>query len=203
VPENYIDPEELAEWLGDSSGKLPAAILARACEATSRAIDLWCGQRFYLDASATARLYRPRAADVLRVDPIGSATGLAVATDTTGDGTFVTVWASSDYQLEPLNADADGTPYSWWELAAIGDYTFPVTTTSRRPLAQVTARWGWSDQPADVGLAGLIKATSLFKRKDAPYGVAGFGDFGAVRISKKDPDVIALLSPFVRGQVDD
>ena len=50
--------------------------------------------------------------------------------------------------------------------------------------------------PDDIVQACLILSTRLFKRKDSPEGVAGFADFGAVRLSRMDPDVQALLNPF-------
>lgn len=66
------------------------------------------------------------------------------------------------------------------------------------PTVQVTARFGWSAVPYQVNEATILKAASLFKRKDAPFGVAGFNEFGAVRITRKDPDVLELLSDFAR-----
>jgi hypothetical protein len=43
----------------------------------------------------------------------------------------------------------------------------------------------------------MLKAASLFKRKDAPFAVAGFSEFGAVRIGRNDPDVLELLGGYV------
>jgi hypothetical protein len=37
-----------------------------------------------------------------------------------------------------------------------------------------------------------------FKRYDSPLGVAGFGDIGAIRVGRTDPDVEALVQPFKR-----
>jgi hypothetical protein len=63
---------------------------------------------------------------------------------------------------------------------------------------QVTARWGWSSVPIEVYEACLLKAAALYKRRDSVQGVAGFGDFGVVRIGRSDPDVIDLLGPYRR-----
>jgi hypothetical protein len=41
-------------------------------------------------------------------------------------------------------------------------------------------------------------AQRQFKRYDSPLGVAGVGDLGVMRISRIDPDVQALVSPFRR-----
>jgi hypothetical protein len=38
----------------------------------------------------------------------------------------------------------------------------------------------------------------VFKRADSPLGVAGFGEFGVVRVTQLDPDVKALLEPYRR-----
>jgi hypothetical protein len=61
----------------------------------------------------------------------------------------------------------------------------------------VTARWGWSAVPAAVKTATVLRAVNLFKRKDAPHGVAGFDGFGVVRL-RQDPDVMVLLQPYAR-----
>jgi hypothetical protein len=63
---------------------------------------------------------------------------------------------------------------------------------------QITARWGWSFCPPGIEEATLLVATRLFKRKDAPYGVAQFGDIAAVQIVRTDLDVQELLQPYVR-----
>jgi hypothetical protein len=196
VTNGYCTVAELREHLGDDRQALNEALLERAINASSRAIDLWTGRRFWLDGTVTARSYRPDLTDVAWVDDIGSTTGLVIATDTTGDGSWATTWATTDYQLEPLNAAVSGTGYAWWTIGAIDRYTFPVA--ARRPTLRVTALHGWSAVPDGVAEACLLKAASLFKRKDAPFGVAGFGEFGAVRITRRDGDVIELLHPYVR-----
>ena len=91
---------------------------------------------------------------------------------------------------------AAGTPFAFWVIEAIGDLEF--TTHERRSTLQVTAKHGWSAVPDDVAQACILKAAALFKRKDAPFGVAGFGEFGAVRIGKEDPQVIELLQEYRR-----
>jgi hypothetical protein len=35
-----------------------------------------------------------------------------------------------------------------------------------------------------------------FKRYDSPLGIAGFGDIGAMRVSRIDPDIESMLMPF-------
>lgn len=197
----YATAAQLRTQLGDEATNLTAALLERAVNAASRAIDNHCGRRFWIDAAVVTRQYRPDDACSVFVDDIATRTGVIVKTDTAGDGSYATTWDSTDFDLEPRNADvvaagSTGPAFSFWQITAIDDKTFPLS--SRRATLQVTAKFGWSAVPVDVEEACLLKAASLFKRKDAPFGVAGFGDFGAVRITRRDPDVIDLLSGFVR-----
>lgn len=191
----YCTTADVRAQLGDDGSKLPEALLQNAVTATSRAIERCCGRRFWADASPVARLYVTDGGDTVEVDDISAATGLVVETDLAGDGSFATTWAASDYRLGPLNADADGGAYAWHSLTSVGVQYFPATPW---PALRVTALWGWSQVPDEVKQAAVIKSVSLFKRKDAPQGIAGFGDFGVVRIGRFDPDVTDLLRPYRR-----
>jgi hypothetical protein len=61
---------------------------------------------------------------------------------------------------------------------------------------QITGVFGWPAVPAAVKQASLISAADLFRMKDAPFGVAGFGEFGAVKITA-NPKVMALLQRYI------
>lgn len=50
--------------------------------------------------------------------------------------------------------------------------------------------------PADVELAVLMQCSRLLRRRKTPEGVAVFGSDVAVRISRFDPDINAMLSRF-------
>lgn len=197
VTNGYCTVAEVRTHLGDTGTKLTTESLEFAINAASRAVDKFTGRKFWLDSAVATRVYRPTDAQRAWVDDIGTTTGLVVKTDTTGDYTWATTLASDDYQLEPLNSDsAASEPYAWWILTAIDDELFPID--SRRYTLQVTAKFGWSAVPDEVKYAALLKSVSLFKRRDAPFGVAGFGEFGAVRITRRDPDVLELLEPLIR-----
>lgn len=199
VTNGYCTVAELRAHLGDSGSKLDTGGLEKAINATSRAIDKYTGRRFWQDSSAQVRVYRPDDVYTAWVDDISTTTGLVIKTDTGLDGTWATTWDAADYQLEPLNAALGDAAYAWWRIVAIDDKTFPAH--ARRTTLQVTAKFGWPAVPDDVNEACLIRATNLFKRKEAPFGVAGFGEFGAVRISRRDTDVVDLLQPFQRQLV--
>lgn len=196
VTNGYCTRAELQQHFGDAGGKLDEDLLDRAINATSRAIDRHCGRRFWQDSVTQAKVYRPRDTDIAWVDDISTTTGLAIATDTTGDGVYDTTWASTDYQLEPLNASTESVAYAYWRIVAIDRYLFPVH--SLRTTLQITARFGWSAIPDEVTEACILRAAALFKRKEAVFGVAGFNGFGEVRITRRDPDVMELLHPYVK-----
>jgi hypothetical protein len=199
----YATVNELRASLADDVRMaLDPGQLEQAIRSASRAVDDYCSRplrRFWLDPTATIRTYRPDHQWCADVDDIGSATGLAVKTDTAGDGTWATTWTiGTDFQLEPLNAAANGGAYAFRKIVAIGSKTFPTLSGSggQRPTLQVTARHGWSQVPDPVREATLLMAARLYRRKDAPFGVAGFDDFGPVRITRQDSDVVALLAPY-------
>lgn len=193
----YATVEDLRDHFDDSITALPDALLVRALKATSRGINNFCGRRFWQDPTVVTRTYKPDDPDLAWVDDISTTTGLIIATDSTGDGTFATTWATSDYRLEPRNADADGPAYAWWRIAPIDRYLFP--TTGRRDTLRVTARFGWSAIPDEVNQACILRAAALFKRRETIDGFRGITDFGVVRIStKRDPDVADLLHDYIK-----
>jgi hypothetical protein len=201
VTNGYATVAELREHFGDDRSQLPEEPLARAINATSRAIDRHCGRRFWQDSTVQVRTYRPDDTDIAWVDDISTTTGLIVETDTAGDYTWATTWTiSTDFDLGPDNVDQGDTgAYAWNRLTAVGGERFPVHPL--RKTLQVTARFGWSDIPDDVHYACLLKAAALFKRREAPFGVAGFNQFGPVRINREDRDLISLLFPYQRMTV--
>lgn len=175
--------------------------LQLALDAAGAQVDRFCDRTFGADASVTTRLYAADLGGVLTVDPISTLTGLIVATDENGDGTYETTWTvGTDFRLEPINAAAAGNP--WTRLVALGPRWFPRLQYGR-PGVSVTAKFGWPGgvAPAPVKEATLIQAARLWKRKDAPFGVAGSVEFGSEMrlLAKLDPDVESLLRPYRRN----
>lgn len=195
ITNGYATEDQFREHFKDSGQKLDEGLIHRAINAASRAIDDHCGRRFWRDpeAALTTYTYRPDDPYTAWVNDISTTTGLIIKTDTAGDGTWATTWAATDYQLEPLNPVG---AHAFWRIVAIDRYTFPCS--SRRVSLQVTARHGWSAVPDPVVDACLLKAAALYKRAEAPFGVLGSADWGAIRIGRSDPDVVSLLAPYVR-----
>ena len=190
---NYVALSTLKSALG-ITGSTDDDFLNLAIDAAEQGIDDLCGRVFTAAGSTSARTYR--ASPYLAVtDDISTLTGLVVKTDTANDRVFDTTWASTDYQVEPLNNLVKGRAV--FNLRAVGDYTFPVYGDGLASL-EVTANWGWPAVPDAVKQAALMYSSRLYGRKASPMGVIGVGDFGPVRISRSDPDIAHLLMDYRR-----
>lgn len=196
--ETYATLADLKAYLGITD-TVDDTKLNDALATASRGIEKYVDRQLNQAGVVSPRVYYPQDRCLLEVDDFHTAAGLIVKTDDDNDGVYETTWSSSDYQLEPLNGIVDGMdgwPYS--RIRAVDSRWFP--TCSRRASVQVTADWGWSAVPAPVKQACLIIAAETHKLKDAPFGVAGFGDFGPVRV-RDNPMAAAKLAPYRRNAV--
>jgi hypothetical protein len=164
-----------------------------AIMATSRMIDDYTGRFFYQDgsqASPVVRFFTAKDWWTTNVDDIIYIS--EIATDDNFDQLYTTVWATSDYMIEPVNNPRRGWP--WTRLLAIGSYIFP----SNLPQSvRVTGVWGWTAIPEEVKMACRLQAARFFVRRQSPFGIAGSPEIGTVRLSSRlDPDVELLLKPF-------
>lgn len=179
--------------------RMTAALLA-----ASRGMDKETNRQFNDAGSASARVYYPDDWAYVTVDDFSTTAGLSVQTDEGADGLYGLTWTANDYQLEPLNGIVDGeTGWPYSTVRAVQSRYFPfwpqgiVHRTSWRATVRVTARWGWATVPAPVTEATLIVAAEIFKLKDAPFGVAGFGEYGAVRV-RQNPMACNMIMPYKR-----
>ena len=171
--------------------------------AASRLIDGYCNRRFWQTGTAEARVYQAEDSFYCSIDDIAG-TALTLRTSSQSDGTFDVTWKVSDYQLEPLNGNLDGLTWSYDKIRAVGDYLFPTVNANygEQALVQVTAIFGWPSVPEPITQATIIQASRIFKRYDSPLGVAGFGDLGAIRVSRYlDPDMAQLVEPYRRMRI--
>ena len=175
--------------------------IEKAIEAASRTIDRIADRRFYMDANATARLYRTVDFYTLPVDDIGSTTNLVVAFDADGNGNYTdTLTLNTDYVLDPVTAPQKGRPYT--AITMIGATVFPLPI-SRRPQVQVTAKFGWYNgtPPDDVVEACLILSADYVKRASSVGGVLGLSELGAIRMSPLGRDISAIVRAYRREVV--
>ena len=198
---DYATLIELKAYLRDSAA-VDDVLLASSITSASRAIDKRCGRQFGLTGSAVARVYTYAGECIdgrsaLRIDDVQTTTGLAVVVDPGQDGTFETaLTVSTDYDLWPWNAAADGKPWTHITLRPTAAARFPWTARG----VQVTADFGWTTVPTIVKQACLIQASRFVLRREAPWGIAGSPDMGSELrlLSKLDPDVALMLSAVSR-----
>lgn len=172
-----------------SADTVDDALLETSIEAASRQLDGFCERVFYTNSGT--RVYMPNDSYVCETDDIVSITTLKTASDGTS---FDTTWSTADYQLEPLNGRAGGIVTPFTQIRAVDDLLFP--TYGGEATVQIVGTFGWSAVPIAIKQAVLMLAQRQFKRYDSPLGVAGVGDLGVIRVSRIDPDVQALVSPF-------
>jgi hypothetical protein len=189
----YCTPEMLKGRTGITDNHDDAEILG-ACMATARWIDEDYCERFFYRYTATLVL---PAADLycLKIPDLVSVTTLK--TDEDGDGVFETTWSASDYQLRPVNAQALLVKKPYTEIKALAR-TFPVVSYApgvRVERVEIVGVWGWPAVPAPITEAAKILAGDYLKLGGMAFGVAGYGDYGAVRARMSSP-AMKMLDPF-------
>lgn len=200
--DDYSTRLELKSYLripdaADSTDQVDDAELTFALTAASRAVDRATNRQFGLAASASARYYTPKwdtplKAYTVRVFDFMTVTGLVVKSDLDGDGTYETT--ITDFYKTPFNAAADSEPWTGLVFGTASD-----VTTEPNSL-EVTARWGWTTVPVTIEQATLLQAARFFKRRDAPFGIAGSPDMGSEMrlLAQMDPDVKVMLGSYRR-----
>lgn len=154
-------------------------------KAISRFLDQKLGRFFTKDAAAVDRVYRipqPRSAPplnwcesenpwrygnvsrLLQVDDIADTTGLTIKVDEDRDGSFSdeSAWASTDYELLPVNAALEPEPKPYTAIS-IPEWSSKYFQAGQR--IQVHAIFGWPSVPpaierATAHLCGILRLES-------------------------------------------
>lgn len=196
ITNGYLTTEEARDYCG-LSDLTDTELLDATVEAVSRLIDNTCQRNFY-QVEDVARTFATQDAARLR---LGAFNDLVEVTslkfDRDGDGVFEEEAAETDYEVDG-GSFAEAGPYT--EIHLFNSVWFPIpggtAGTGRTKLTEVTGTWGWPDVPAAITQATRIMVSRIMKRQESPQGVAGFGEYGVVRISRIDPDVMSLLAPY-------
>ena len=167
------------------------ALLEMAVESASRLIDAECDRNFYSGGTAT-RDFIPNDSFVVDTDDLTSI--VSVKLDDSGNLDFPVTLAVTDYQTEPVNQRVSGNAFPITRLRMIGDHLLPVW--GRQATVRIHGVYGFTPTPIQVTQACVIQAGRIFKRNESFLGVAGWGDLGAIRVGKVDPDVAMLIRPF-------
>lgn len=167
------------------------AVIQAGIEAAEEAIAIHCGRGFIVASGSTTRVFAPTSDHSTTLE-IDDATAVTVVAE--GGSTI----AATGYQLEPLNGrDLAGAPTPYTRVRLLGATWNP--TYSSEASVSVTATFGWATLPYRYTEAVKILSADLIDNRDVRNGVAGFAEFGAVRI-RENPTVLSLLQRLIRGR---
>lgn len=198
----YCTKAELKSRLGITTTTDDTHIVSAIASVCGWIDDMHC-EDFFGQVTQT-RTFDIETSYELHVPSLVSVTTLK--TDDNIDGTYETTWtAGTDYDLLPYNRTRGRETRPYDQVKAIGPRIFPYAYFGglygvRSNLIQIAGVWGWPAVPTAVKEAALIIAEDTFKLKDAPFGVAGFDTFGAVRVRENSP-ALKFLAPYRRHPV--
>jgi len=159
--------------------------------AISRYLEGRLGRFFNADAADVIRIYLPPVnANTLRVDDL-SAAPTTIKLDTSGDNTYATTLAATDYELLPLNAakGPEPRPFTVIRFTPWGDYSSFLTDQR----VQVTAKFGWPAVPVPVKRATIpLTAILRLETPRATNRIAEPGD--ALNASPEAQSIIRQLT---------
>lgn len=197
ITNGYATLVEAKSWIGLSDTD-DDSLLELVITSVSRWIDTYCGRHFWQDV-AKARVRDSCDGLFVELGPYYDLVSVTtLKTDSNQDGSFDTTWAATDYQLLPRNVTApEPRPYTQVHAVANQRFPIPAGSSSSIGLVEITGTWGWPAVPAAVTQACRMQVSRILKRKQSPEGVAGWGEFGPMRISGRlDPDVEQLLKDY-------
>jgi hypothetical protein len=130
---------------GSSTDTADDTVLETLIEAVSRHIeDIETGVRFWKDGSDTVRYFQADDEDEIRVDDMSAAPTL-VSVDYEGLRSYTDL-ASTDWEVEPVNAAAKGRPYNRICISPLSTAYF----MNWRRGVKVTAKFGFPSVPMDI-----------------------------------------------------
>lgn len=179
--------QTLKDALRNELGNADDVAIQAALDAAHYSAYQYIGRSLEPASTASARSFVPVAYDVLRIDDCTSITSVV--------NNGVTI-STADYQTEPVgNRDFSGAyhPIEQLRLTSGGSWYIDAG----KATVTVTATWGWASAPAAGVQAIQILASDILHQRNNRSGVAGFGEFGAVRV-RQNPYVAMLLDPLRR-----
>ena len=173
--------------------------LEQAIDSASRAIDTYCGRRFWQDASDATYYFTADHQTVLGLGPhpdtvdIASVTSLTV--DTAGDGVFDETWTENTHFFLAPRSGHDGV-YQTVRVLPSGGRVWPVGDVDAIKIVGVFGR----DTPDPVTQACIDLASFHYKKtREAPFDVVGIGfDGAAIRAGGMPSSIRTLLDPYRR-----
>ena len=189
----YSTVAVVKEYLSIPSGTTSedTAITAALAAAEAR-IDKYCGRTFVVPTGTSTRTVTPWSdACVILPAELAQLTGLVVSVDLDDNGSYETTVDAADYYAGP----GDLAPFTeLWRTSG----SWPRLRSGRRSV-QIVGWFGYAmTVPDSVKQAATMLAARLYQRRSSPLGftTGASPEFGAVRISRIDPDVAALLAGY-------
>lgn len=200
---DYIDKTDLRAYMKTAATGADTNMDA-VITVASRAVDSYCG-RFFYPSTSTVRYFSANPRDpqclwILPIHDLSTTTSLTVVSETGNDGTYPTTWAIDvDFIAEPVNREQSGiTGWPYTHLRAIGGKVWPIKFLEwQRETVKITGTFGWTAIPDPVKQATRIIAAQLWKLGEAPFGVAGWGAYGDIKV-REIPQAATLLAPYRR-----
>lgn len=187
----YCTPEMLKSRTGISDNYDDDSILG-ACRSVARWIDRKFCQRHFYRRTATLTF---AATNRLRLDLPDLVSVTTLKLDGDGDGVYETTLSTSDYQLLPVNAPNEAEPEPYDSVKPLNGW-FPLACSGRTNLVQIEGVWGWPAVPEPVIEAAKILSGDYLKLGGMAFGVAGYGEYGAVRARMSNP-ALEMLDSYV------
>jgi hypothetical protein len=197
ITNGYATLEEFKQW-ATSRGETAStaadddAVIEDIIEQASRYIDGMAGRRFYADAADVTRTYTAEDDTLVFIDDL-SATPTSLKVDYDGDRTYATTVASTDYDLLPENAAANGQPYTMLEMRWSATDYFP----DERKGVQVVGKWGFPSVPTDIKNACLMIALNVYQGRRGQVNNAGAISVTAAGVVIRPSDVPDLASQII------
>lgn len=191
----YASVAEAREWLSIDDSYDDSTI-ALALTSAEDAVTEHCGWRF--DSVSATYVFHANSSSTLDLGalPLASSS-ITLKTDDNADGVYETTWASTDYQLEPLNGVGPNGLPGWPYTTIRGiDRAFPMDGNGR-PGVQIVGTFGWAAVPDNVKLASIMTAGWVWTAKATPSGVM-VTEFGPVSV-RQVPQAERLLRVYRRG----
>lgn len=154
-----------------SSDTADDGVIEDLITAVSRHIDALTGRHFYKDTTDATRYFQAKDNMVCDVMDLVSVTTLSV--DYSNDRTYTALTASTEFELEPVNAALDGKPYSQVHIVETSGAYFPTT----RRGVKIVGKFGWPAVPADIKNDCLAILLNVYANR------SGQSSFGRISVT--------------------
>lgn len=193
----YATRAELAARLGLSApSSAENTRLDGAVATATNEIDKFCNRTFWSTGTTSERAFDISSRRVCFTDDFHTVPSQVKVREYGLEGlTIDTVLVATDFKTEPTAFDMSLRPR--WQIRNLTSLSWPVGPQQGQLL--VTATWGWPTVPSAVKEACLLLAEEYFKLKEAPFGIANWGEFGPVRVTV-NRRAIGLLQQYARGR---